>query len=82
MDKASAIIDISLPLHPNLPKWPDSGEVKILRLKRLETRDAVNISKLETGLHAGTHVDAPRHYIADGKTVDELPLDLLMAQLW
>ena len=28
-------------------------------------------------VHHGTHFDAPRHFIADGPTIDEVPLDRL-----
>ncbi len=78
MDKLSPIIDISLPLHPKMPKWPGSEGIKINRIKCLEVGDKVNISKLECNMHVGTHVDAPRHFIEDGSTVEALPLDLLI----
>ena len=29
-------------------------------------------------LHAGTHMDAPFHFVPDGKRIDELPLDLFI----
>src|SRR5450755_3051569 len=28
--------------------------------------------------HIGTHIDAPRHFLADGSPIDELPLDRLV----
>ena len=36
---------------------------------------AITVFTLNT--HIGTHIDAPRHFYADGGAVDELPLDLL-----
>lgn len=36
---------------------------------------AISITKVSMGAHAGTHVDAARHFFADGKTIDEYPLD-------
>jgi len=30
--------------------------------------------------HVGTHVDAPYHLSSDGKTIDEMPLDLFMGK--
>lgn len=33
-----------------------------------------NLTTFSMCAHNGTHIDAPRHFIAEGKTVDELPL--------
>lgn len=77
MDKLNPIIDISIPLHPKMPKWPGSDGINIQRIKRLELGDGVNISTLECDLHVGTHVDAPLHYIEAGSAVETLSLDML-----
>jgi arylformamidase len=37
-----------------------------------------NVSRLALSAHAGTHVDAPYHFIADGKTIESLALDALI----
>ena len=37
-----------------------------------------NVSELEMNAHNGTHMDAPRHFVRDGKTIDELELDRLI----
>lgn len=35
------------------------------------------VSRLELGTQTGTHIDAPRHFIADGDTLDQLPAQAL-----
>ena len=44
--------------------------------------DAPAVGHMDTVLtlntHIGTHIDAPRHFLADGGPVDELPLDRLV----
>ena len=37
-----------------------------------------NVSELEMNAHNGTHMDAPRHFVREGKTIDELELDRLI----
>lgn len=37
--------------------------------------DGINIQYYQVPTHVGTHVDAPRHLIKGGATIDELPLD-------
>jgi arylformamidase len=44
----------------------------------MDRGDASNVSQLQLDSHAGTHVDAPRHFVQRGLTVDRLPIDLLM----
>jgi arylformamidase len=35
---------------------------------------------METIVHMGTHVDAPRHFYADGPGMDEIPLERMMGE--
>ena len=44
----------------------------------MDERALYNLSALSMCLHNGTHIDAPRHFIKDGKTVDEIPLSTLV----
>lgn len=40
-----------------------------------ESSGKILVTSLSMGLHTGTHLDAPRHFLPDGKTVDLYPLD-------
>ena len=41
----------------------------------MEKGDLYDLSSFSMCAHNGTHIDAPRHFIMDGKTVDELGLE-------
>lgn len=71
------IYDISLPIHNDMPVWPGDPGVQVERTSRLEDGDSANVSGIRMGAHTGTHVDAPYHFLADGRPVDTLPLDVL-----
>lgn len=43
-------------------------------LSSMEEGDLYNLTAFSMCAHNATHVDAPRHFLADGKTVDRLPL--------
>lgn len=43
--------------------------------------DTFNLYELRLGEHTGTHIDAPLHFTADGKSVAELPVEDLIAPL-
>ena len=61
-----------------MPVWPGSGGFRLTRTSRLETGDEANVSRLGRDVHVGTHVDAPWHYLDNGNTVEQLPLDTLI----
>lgn len=46
-------------------------------LQSMEAGDLYNLTALSLCAHNGTHVDAPAHFIKEGKTVDELDLAAL-----
>jgi kynurenine formamidase len=56
---------------------PHHPVVEITQLARhgIENRET---RKITMGTHTGTHIDAPRHYIPNGITVDQIPLDTLI----
>ena len=72
------IFDISLPVDPQLPVWPGDPKIVLERYRAISRGHASNDSKLACSVHSGTHVDAPAHFIKDGLTVDQLPLDVLI----
>ena len=41
-----------------------------------------NLTALSMCAHNGTHVDAPSHFIRDGKTIDQLPLEVFTGPCW
>jgi arylformamidase len=76
--KVEKIIDITVPLTTRMPVWPGSNGIRIRTTMRLEDGDSSNVSRLDFNLHTGTHVDAPRHFLQNGKTVELLSLDVLV----
>ena len=67
-------VDISVPLHQGMVRWPDNPPVRIERMLDLERGDACTVSTLSCGSHTGTHVDAPGHFIRGGGGIDAMPL--------
>ena len=48
----------------------------------MEKGDEYNLTAFSMCAHNGTHIDAPFHFIKDGKTVDELCLDALVGMAY
>jgi arylformamidase len=72
------IYDISVTVTPSLPVWPGDPQIVLERVSKMEEGEHNNISRIAAGVHIGTHVDAPYHFIADGKTIEQLSLDALI----
>ena len=76
------ILDISVPVGPDLPVWPGDPRIVLQRYRAIAKGDTSNDSHLACSVHCGTHVDAPAHFIENGKTVELLPLDILIGPAW
>ncbi|MFB2622429.1 MULTISPECIES: cyclase family protein [Methanothermobacter] len=70
------IIDMTRRIEDSMPVFPGDPPV---RIRILEDMDYIN-SEIETGLHAGTHIDAPAHLNCCGETVDRIGLERLTGQ--
>ncbi len=68
-------IDVSITLHSGMVHWPGDPPIRIERVLDMERGDTCNVSSMALGSHTGTHMDAPLHFIRDGKGLDEMPLD-------
>lgn len=76
------LIDISVALDEDLPIWPGSPGFQLDALQRMGDGAEANVSKLTCDVHTGTHIDAPRHFVDDGKTAEEIPLDRLVGRAY
>jgi len=72
------IIDISVTITPGLPVWPGDETVELHRRAKIEEGANANVSFFAASAHTGTHVDAPYHFLQNGNTVENLPLDALV----
>ena len=72
-------IDLTYPIHEGMTTFPSHWhpvvEVTMLGRHGIENRET---RKVVLGTHTGTHCDAPRHFMPDGKTVDMLSLYTLI----
>ncbi len=71
------IYDITLTISPDMPVWPGDPSVALTQAASIDAGANANVSHLSFGLHTGTHVDAPHHFLNDHQTVESLSLDVL-----
>jgi arylformamidase len=72
------IFDITLTITPELPVWPGDPAVQLERVSKIEDGANANVSRVSMGVHTGTHIDAPYHFINESTvTVEQLSLEVL-----
>lgn len=76
------LYDLTLPLTPDLPLWPGDPPLQFSRPLDLANGDDCSLTHLSFGLHSGTHLDAPAHFIAGGAGVESLSLHTLIGPAW
>jgi len=76
------IYDVSVRITNSMPVWPSGPRVQ-LSPRPHQSKDntyTINETVIEMGSHTGTHIDAPYHFVADGRRLHEIPLELLMGK--
>ncbi len=68
--------DLSQPLDQTVSFWPYYPPFEVKYFKR-KSEHGVNAQYIQTSNHIGTHLDAPRHFVTNGRTIDQIPMDWL-----
>ncbi|MFC2091508.1 cyclase family protein [Elusimicrobiota bacterium] len=68
-------IDISVALKPGMVHYPGDKPFGIEYMHDMNEGDSNNLSAISMGSHSGTHIDAPKHFLKDGSTIDNMPVD-------
>ena len=69
-------MDITRPVREGMAVYSEDEGFRAERLLR-KPPGAYNLSRFTMGAHCGSHLDAPRHFLEHGATVEAAPLDLL-----
>lgn len=72
--------DVTVAVSEAVPIYAGDPTVKIDAVHSIEKGDPANVSKMCFGVHTGTHVDAPNHFIEGRRRVDQLDLEKLIGK--
>lgn len=72
------LYDVSVSLSNELATWPGDPSIEIQAALDMQKGDFVNVSRLVMGVHTGTHMDAPHHFIDEMGGVDGFDLQALV----
>jgi arylformamidase len=74
------MIDVTVPIRDGMVHYDRNPEIHLTRALSIEAGDSANVSRLDFGVHSGTHVDAPRHFFDSGADAAAIPLEPLIGQ--
>lgn len=69
------VYDVSFVIHPGMLVYPGDPPPRIRGLASIAKGDPLTVSTLDLPAHAGTHVDAPAHFIAGGRSLSDYAAD-------
>ncbi|HSH93880.1 MAG TPA: cyclase family protein [Roseimicrobium sp.] len=79
-------IDISVEMRDGMVHWPGDPSCNISLFVKLG--DPIpgqpgktipcNVTQMTLSAHTGTHMDAPRHFVKDGRTMESMPIDAVV----
>jgi arylformamidase len=72
------LYDISVPIHPGMIIYEGNPGVELERVDSIPDGAHANVSRLVLGVHTGTHVDAPLHFIEQGAGSESVELEPLI----
>ncbi len=75
------IYDITQPIF-SCAVYPGDPAPRREQLCSMEKGDVINLTAFSMCSHNGTHVDAPAHFLRDGKTVDQLDLAAFVGECY
>jgi arylformamidase len=75
------LVDLTHLIENTMPVYPGDITPLIEPLSSIEENGAT-VAKLILGTHTGTHADAPKHMLASGRAVHEIPLNNFVGDAW
>jgi arylformamidase len=74
--------DVSVALRPDIATFPGDPTYTIERALAIATGAICNVSRLDMGVHTGTHLDAPSHFIEGAPGSESIRLDDCIGPAW
>jgi arylformamidase len=76
------IYDVSVPLSNRVPVWPSGPPIRLESTPHLSRDKSYTIHEtfIQISSHMGTHIDAPYHFVENGRRLHEIPLERLVGK--
>ena len=72
--------DLTRCIHPGMVVWPGDPSPEVVPVSSIDRGDSCNTSLLHLPSHLGTHLDAPYHFISEGRRLEEMSMEALIGR--
>ena len=69
------IYDITATVSSDLPFYSENDPFDFRQVLQINEGALCNVSRVKMSVHTGTHADMPLHFVKDGKSCEDMPLD-------
>ncbi|TYC68098.1 arylformamidase [Stappia sp. BW2] len=74
MGNVTDLFDITPPVRPGIAVYPGDAPYRRSWTARISADSPVNVGEFSMSSHCGAHADAPLHYDANGRSIDQIDL--------
>ena len=67
--------DVTYPIFENMTGWPGQPATQLEAISCMHCGDAARVSVLHLSVHSGSHMDAPSHFLSEGKDISRSPFE-------
>lgn len=71
------IIDLTHPVYSGMPVYPGDCETELVQAASVGV-EGYNLTRVTMSAHAGTHLDAPYHFLDEGAALEQIPIECLV----
>jgi kynurenine formamidase len=69
------LIDLTMPMSERTIPFPGHPPTELEPLHASSETEGLRNTVMRSSLHTGTHIDAPSHLVADGASIDQIPIE-------
>jgi arylformamidase len=69
------LIDLTMPMSERTIPFPGHPPTELEPLHGSSETEGLRNTVMRSSLHTGTHIDAPSHLVADGASIDQIPIE-------
>ena len=77
---SGAWIDVTVPIRSGMVVFEGDPPVRLERTADMASGAVANVSRLDFGVHTGTHMDAPVHFIPGAPGAEAIPIDAMLGR--
>jgi arylformamidase len=81
MFEGRQVLDVTRSILSGMTVWPGDPGVSVDRTASIGKGSVANVTRINMGVHSGTHMDAPLHFIDGGKDIASIDLARLLARV-